>query len=128
MLFILLLITASLISFYFDRNRCQKGNAILYFHHFINIFANFGWLSNDRIILITYLLAPIIVLIHWNTNNNKCILTQMHNEICHQHEDKAFDDIFNLLQIKKHNWWNHWGHYVYLGICFAVALYKIIYN
>lgn len=126
MIFIILLIISSLISFYYDHNRCQYGNDILYIHHFVNIFANFGWLSNNRLILMIYLLAPIIVIIHWKTNNGKCILTQLHNKACNRHEDKVFDDVFNLLEMKQFDWWNHWGHYVYLAMCFMIATYKIL--
>ena len=121
------LIIISFIVYSFDKNKCdiEYSNIILYFHHFVNIFANFGWLSNNKYILYTYLLSPIIVLIHWQTNNNKCILSQLHNRLCNQHEDKVFDDIFNIVQLKKYNWWNIWGHYLYLAIVMGIAIYKI---
>jgi len=75
-----------------------------------------------------YLLTPIIVIVHWVTNDNKCILTQIHNKLCDRNENKEFNDLFNIVGLKKYNWWNQWGHFVYLGICFGIALMKIYYS
>ena len=44
--------------FYLDNNKCdtKNSNIILYIHHILNIFANFGWLSSNKVILYIYLL------------------------------------------------------------------------
>ena len=132
--FLIVLVIASIISYLIDTNKeCADkshklyANAVLFFHHFINIFANFGWLSNNKAILIFYLLTPIIVLIHWTTNNNKCMLTQLHNKLCNRNDSKEFNDLFNIVGMKKYSWWNKWGHLVYLGICFGIAIMKLKY-
>lgn len=127
---LLILIIVAAIFFKLDHNGCntEYSDIVLYLHHFVNIFANFGWLSNNRYVLYIYLASPLIVALHWFTNDNKCVLTQLHNRLCHQHEDKMFDDIFNIIALKKYNWWNRWGHYLYLGIAMSIALYKILSN
>jgi hypothetical protein len=126
---LIVLILVSLVFFIIDTNKCHAkySNIVLYINHFLNIFANFGWISNNKIVLCIYLLSPIIIIIHWKTNDNKCILSQIHNKFCRRDDDKMFDDMFNIIKLKTFTWWNNWGHHLYLLISFSIALYKIIF-
>jgi len=103
-------------------NQGQKYliNIILYFHHLIVIFVLFGWLFNNKIALTLELILPIILLSHWISNNNKCVLTQIVNSLCGK--NIPFSDIFkkmgfgkNLLLLKD---------IVVLLIIFSITFYK----
>lgn len=137
-----ILITLSLTVFFIDiytkhtyeciKKSSQKNTIIivLLIHQFLHIFANFGWLFNNKFILFIYLLTPSIVLIHWFTNDNKCYLTQKVNKICNFNENVPFNDIFLIIGLKKYSIWQNFLHYVYLGITLCIVFYKllIIYN
>jgi hypothetical protein len=109
-IFILEFIILGLVSFILDikTNDCiiyKKYNTPLiyfnlYFHHIINIFLNFGWISDNPIVLKIYLVTPIIVLLHWKTNEGKCALTQHVNKICRNPDDEYLHDFLYLMGIK----------------------------
>ena len=102
-----------------------KVYLILVVHHIINIFANFGWLLNDKRLLMLYIISPIFMLIYWKLNNNKCDLTLIANDMCGWSEDTYFNDFFNILHFKRYESWNNIYHKLFLlfGVC--VALYKL---
>ena len=99
MIILLVTLILSIIFYDIDYNKCNKGNLILFIHHYIDIFNHIGWLSNNRTILLIYLFTPILILIHWLTNHNLCILTEIHNKICNNKIDKPFNNIFHYLNI-----------------------------
>lgn len=114
------------LSYLLDKNNCGKANLILFTHHIINIFINFGWLSNNKILLYIYVLSPITTIIHWKLNNNKCILTELHNKACNNNIE--FNDLFNMLGLKLYPFWNNYGHTLYLTFCIIYVLIKLIYK
>jgi len=116
----------SLLSFAVDKNKCGKGNLILFLHHFVNIFANFGWLATNKLLLQIYIFVPVIVVAHWLMNGNKCVLTQVYNNICDT-PDQKFNDIFDEMGLKKHDWWKNYGHIVFLIFGYSIALNKLDY-
>lgn len=106
---------------------CIKDISIhfhLLLHHIFNIYTQFGWLSNNKYILFSYLLIPIGVLIHWRNNNNKCIYTQHVNKQCNIPENNLFRDIWYLLRIKKLKNYDQ-IHEKYLIVTWFVALIKL---
>lgn len=96
---------------------------ILLIHHIINIFAQFGFLASDKRLLLIYIFAPIFTIIHWITNDNKCVLTQMVNERCGTH--MQFRDIWFLLGFKK---LKHYDtlHYAYLIVVWIIAIIRYV--
>lgn len=78
----------------------------LYLHHLINIFLNFGWISDDPMILKIYLVLPFIVLLHWKTNKGKCAVTQHANEICGNLENEYMHDFLYILGIKQSKYYD----------------------
>lgn len=106
----------------------QKNTIIivLLIHHFAHLFVNFGWLFNNKFILIIYLLAPLIALTHWFTNDHKCYLTQIINKICKFNDYIIFNDIFLIIGIKKYSIWDNFLHYIYLVFIFCFAIYKLL--
>jgi hypothetical protein len=53
-----------------------KGHLILYFHHLVDIYIYFGGFLLDPF---THMIVLIITLLHWVTNDDKCILTEWVN-------------------------------------------------
>jgi hypothetical protein len=105
-------------------NKCVQKNfdlklvSILFIHHLISTFSNFGWIFNDKKILTLYLLFPLGTLVHWLTNKNKCILTDSFNKICGYRHYEYFHDLFYFLNIKK-------IHPLYYIVVFLIALSKL---
>jgi len=101
---------------------------VLIFHHVINIFANFGYLLSNRYLLYIYIFAPFIMFTYWWFNDDKCDVTVWANNICGWEDKKYFNDLFNIVGLKKTDWWPKWGHITYsiIGIC--IALYKLGYR
>ena len=68
---------------------------VLFFHHFIWLFALFGWLSNNKNILKVYLIVVFIYLLHWKKNNNKCFVTEWIRENCNLDKKYGLQAITN---------------------------------
>jgi hypothetical protein len=100
----------------------KKAYPILLIHHIINIFAQFGFLFNDKTLLTIYVFAPILTMIHWKTNNNKCVLTQIVNEMCGY--DMYFRDIWFLMGLKNAKYYSE-IHYSYLIVGWIIAIVKL---
>jgi hypothetical protein len=117
----------SAISFYIDKYRGYsfKSDTLLFTHHWLNIFANFGWVTTSVPLLHLYIFAPIIVSIHWLTNKGKCILTEEYNRMCGLPATLQFNDLFNILGFKQYTFWNNIGHYLYLAIALFLTAYKL---
>lgn len=49
-------------------------------HYIITIFCLFGWIIPNCYVLVFHASISIVVIIHWITNNNECILSQLNNE------------------------------------------------
>ena len=109
---------------YMNCRKTVKTNSVLLIHHVINIFAQFGWISNNKYILYAYLFAPLIVLMHWKTNDNKCVLTQYVNGNCNIDQKVYFRDIWWFLGFKKLKNYDV-IHKTYLITVWFVALIKL---
>jgi hypothetical protein len=95
---------------------------VLLIHHIVNIFAQFGFLSNDKTLLSLYVVAPLLTMIHWKTNDNKCFLTELVNESCGY--EMYFRDIWFLLGVKDLKYYSQL-HYGYLFIGWIIAVVKL---
>ena len=72
-------------------------HAKLLFHHIIVIFIFFGWLSNNKYLLMIYLFVPIILIMHWKTNNNRCAMTETVNSMCGLDKDDYIRDLYSQI-------------------------------
>lgn len=98
-----------------------KGNLILYLHHLVDIYIYFGgFLFNP----FYHLIVVIITLLHWLSNNDKCILTEWVNSICYPEytEYKGFNDFSRMLGIQQRY---PSISYYYLGFVILYDLNKI---
>ena len=67
---------------------------IVYFVIYFSIF----FIYNAKLhYIISYLLFLIIVLFHWKTNDNKCRLTQLQNQLLGIDNSIGFRDIYSIL-------------------------------
>ena len=80
--------------------KCPKIYPVLFFHHFIWLFALFGWLSNNKSILKIFCITIIIYLTHWKVNNNKCFITEWIKENCNLSEKYGLQVITNHFKLK----------------------------
>ncbi len=131
--FIPLLFLLAFVSFLWDitHNICfQKESKsiflylFLYFHHLLALFLYFGWLSANKNILIFYCFTVFLIFLHWMTNDQKCVLTQIVNYFCGADDREGFHDIFYFIQIKQKDWFNIFI-YSYLIFGFMISVYKI---
>lgn len=106
-------------------NERTKVYSILWIHHLVAIFIIFGWLSTSRVVLYTYILLLIVVFLHWNLNNGRCIITQIVNRMCGYDEMAQFNDFFQLIGVKKYKIWDDYLVYVYIIIAVMISIYKL---
>ena len=119
--FWILIFVLSFLSFIYDikTNVCFKLNKsfglylFLFFHHFLAVFLYIGWISNSKFILIFYCLFVSIIILHWITNEQKCILTQVINYYCNLPDEEGFHDVFYFIGMKQQKWFNSFI-YIYL--------------
>lgn len=81
---------------------CDKicGHIMIYIHHILDIYIYIGgFLFNP----VYHLICIIFVIIHWLTNDNKCIFTQIVNKKCYPNyiEYKPFNDFSIMLGIQQ---------------------------
>ena len=98
----------------------------LFVHHLLAVVLYFGWLSPSRTFLQFYVLLVVLILFHWMTNNQRCILTQIINRYCGYDDNELFHDIFYILNMKNQPWFDPFI-YIYLFWGFTISLIKITY-
>lgn len=99
---------------------------ILLFHHVINSFILLGCFFNNLSILLFHFIIIIITIIYWMYNKNYCDLTLLVNKMCGWKEDLPFNDIFNIVGLKKIKQWNEFWHYLIIMISGIISFSKII--
>ncbi len=81
------------------------GEALLIVHHLVSIYIFIGgFIFNPKYHLITLML----IIIHWKTNQNRCILTEWTNMYCGHEKDKYFEDLNVKLGLREMNPNIHW--------------------
>lgn len=103
----------------------SKAFFIIIGHHIIGTIANFGWLATSKIILILFIITNMSIIIHWVSNQNKCLATQYLNKLCGKPEDHLFPDFFFIIGLKKYNFWNKWASYLYYILTMFYAIFKL---
>ena len=122
---LLLLAVLSFVFFLLDKNRCNKGNLLLYVHQLTNTFFRFWWLSNNVYLLLCYSVAPLIYLGFRELNHHLCFLTVMHNKMCGRPSRAMFNDVFGMIGLNEYDWWKKYGIHAFLVVTWIIVLYKI---
>jgi len=84
----------------FCKNVNIKSISLILTHRFFYIFMYFGWIFNNKIILIFYILTLIFINVYWYLNQNICDITQIENDICEYEKYKNFDYLYMLFEPK----------------------------
>jgi hypothetical protein len=90
-------------------------------HRFINVFMYTGWIFDNKVILVFYLITLLLLIIHWMLNNGKCILTKYENIVCNFPEDSRYDYIFRIFDDKTASIIT----IILKTIIFSIVIYKI---
>jgi hypothetical protein len=88
-------------------------------HRLITIFMYFGWLFNNKIVLAVYILMLLTIIIHWFTNDWKCLITQYENYICDYPLNRKYD-IFGNKVLKG----DQLSHIIILCILISISIIK----
>ena len=98
---------------------CEKFEIlpILLIHRFIWVLMFFGWMFNDKSILVSYVIFLMLLRVHWIFNNNECVVTQIERNICQFPEDSYSDYFYNFCD--KENIDFYYGS-IQLFICLVV--------
>ena len=59
-------------------------------HISILTYTTFGWLIKSNFVWISIIIMAPMLHIHWKTNNDKCILTNIENKLRKRDEDETF--------------------------------------
>jgi hypothetical protein len=108
-----------------DYNRIHALDGLLFAHNLISAFGNLGWLSANPTTLTVYLMGLLLMVTSWALNGNLCFLTEWHNLACGRPRHHVYNDIFNMIGLKRIKAWNLWGHYLFACATFAYAAYKL---
>lgn len=86
-------------------NTCVKEKTykiilLIFAHVFISVFSYTGIFYKNKIITILYLYFLITIVMHWITNDGKCILTQYKNNMCNLPESEKYDIVNRTLGIE----------------------------
>ena len=113
--------------YYKKNDRCLYNpyfHGKLLLHHIIVIFIFFGWLSNDQYILFIYAFVPFILITHWNTNQNRCAMTETVNKMCDLGQDEYIRDFVYMIGLKKSKYYDT-IYRSFLFFSFSVVIYKL---
>lgn len=108
-------------------NLIQRWFIYIYWftHHLLANLLYFGFLFEKKELLIGYLILILLTVIHWQTNNEKCILTEVLNIICEINRNEVFKDIFYWFGIKELKYGNM-IIYIYVGSIIFITIKKLI--
>ena len=108
-----------------DKQKKRQALIIIISHHIIATLANFGWLFSSNVILILFCVTIVSIIIHWMVNGNKCLATQKLNQLCDFPDDHYFPDFFYIIGLKKFDFWNNWGSYLFYIVVLLIGIYKL---
>jgi len=77
----------------------NRAFAIIVFHHIFCVFLYFGWLLDNKYVLLAYLGTVFVTVSLW-IYLGTCVITKKTNEICEWDNSVKFNDIINVLNQK----------------------------
>lgn len=110
-------------------NVTDKKNYILIvlitlFHHFLSVFGLFGWLFNNKKLLLLYIFLVVATVIQWKILHGQCMVTKSVAILSDNPDYKRFNDVYKILGLKKFIP-SRILYYGSLSIFILIALYKI---
>ena len=100
---------------------------ITFFHHFLATFGLFGWMFNNKKLLIFYISVIVVTVVQWKFNKGHCIITRSVAKLSGNDNYKRFNDLYRIIGLKKLIP-SRWLYYGSLSIFVLIALYKIYFT
>ena len=100
---------------------------ITFFHHFLAIFGLFGWMFNNKKLLLAYIIIIIVTIVQWKFNSGHCIITRSVAKLSGNDDYKRFNDLYRIIGLKKLIP-SRWLYYTSFSIFIAISLYKIYFT
>ena len=50
---------------------------ITFFHHLLAMFGLFGWMFNNKKLVVAYVIIVIVTMVQWKLNNGHCVITDL---------------------------------------------------
>ena len=94
-------------------------------HHFMSMFGLFGWLFDNKILLIFYISLVILTVIQWWVTGGECMVTKCIAILSDTPKYKRFNDLYKILRIRELVP-PKLLYYGSLSAFIAVALYKLL--
>ena len=110
-----------------DRQRQIAIILITLIHHFIVVFGLFGWLFNNKIFLIVYIVLIVVMIVQWKITGGVCVITKSVSILADNPEYKRFNDVYKIIGLKRLIP-PKILYYGSLSIFVGIALYKIIFK
>ena len=103
--YIVLFLVVFTVQFYLDYRQLSKEKCdnplytiVLLIHHYLSGFLYFGPLFFNFPEI--HLLISVIVVMHWQCNNNECEITNINNELCQLGDEYEFKDFIYWTSIE----------------------------
>ena len=100
---------------------------ITFFHHFLATFGLFGWMFNNKKIVLAYVIIVIVTLVQWNINDGHCVITDLVANISGNKNYKRFNDLYRIIGFKKIVT-SKFLYYTSFLSFIVIALYKLIFT
>lgn len=110
-----------------DRQRQIAIILITLIHHFIVVFGLFGWLFNNKIFLIVYIVLIVVMIVQWKITGGVCVITKSVSILADNPEYKRFNDVYKIIGLKRLIP-PKILYYGSLSIFVGIALYKIFFK
>ncbi len=105
---------------------CNPGLYALFLyltHHLLDIYLFFSiFFLQTKLDFMLHALLVILIIIHWLTYDNKCILTVIMNRECGYPDEMWLDSIKKRLELRNIS---EYFHFIWLAALFAFDIYYI---
>ena len=100
---------------------------ITFVHHLLAMFGLFGWMFNNKKLLLAYVIIIVVTIVQWKFNSGHCIITRSVAKLSGNDDYKRFNDLYRIIGLKKLIP-SRWLYYTSFSIFIAISLYKIYFT
>ena len=100
---------------------------ITFLHHLLAMFGLFGWMFNNKKIVLLYLVVVVITMVQWKLIDGHCVITDLVANISGNKNYTRFNDLYRIIGYKKIVTSKVLYHSSFL-LFIVIALYKIFFT
>jgi len=100
---------------------------ITFVHHLLAMFGLFGWMFNNKKLVLAYVIIVIVTMVQWNLNNGHCVITDLVANISGNKDYVRFNDLYRIIGYKKIVT-SKFLYYTSFLMFILIALYKLIFT